>query len=686
MTRRLLVTVLAVALALAGSAAPRAQDAVFRADVDLVVVDVVVRDREGGVVRGLTMDDFEVLENGRPQQIRSFDFEEIAAAPAPLVLQPLLQVGAPAPVGPAATPVAGDAPAPPAGVSAVDLAGRRLVVLLFDLSSMQPEDVDRAGRAAITYVEEQMTAADLVAVASIDTVFTVRSDFTADRERLLEVLAAFRLGSTAGATGAATTAATDELAATTTDLPADALGTEFALFSNDLRLRAIRLLADALAHVEQKKAVLYFSGGLDASGGDNQVELRAAINAAVRANVALYPVDSRGLQAVVPGGDASQSSSGGIAAFSGRGVRQQFDSLFQSQDTINTLATDTGGRAFTDTNDFGEAFAQVIEDTSAYYLLGYASTNDTADGRYRRITVRLKRPDLRVEHREGYYAPLDFAHAGRRDREAQLEAQMDAAVSSTDLPLSVAAGWFRVAPDRFYVPVSVAVPGSAVPVTGNRVSLDVLGRVRDERGQVVGRVRDTVQVPRESTGGLAARQVLYQSAVTLPPGRFSLKVVVRENTTGEMGSFEAPVVVPDLSAAPVKMSSITFGTQLREVDRRDDQSPLRQDGVELLPSLTHVVSRQQRMYFLYEVYDAGLTEAARPELTTSLAFYRGRVKVFETPVLVRTDVDATDRGATRFRIEVDAAGLEPGLYTCQVNVIDEATGRFVFPRLAIYVR
>ena len=124
---------------------------------------------------------------------------------------------------------------------------------------------------------------------------------------------------------------------------------EYDLFNNDARLRAIRTLSDMLGSVEQKKSVLYFSGGMARSGGDNQIELRTATSTAVRANVALYPVDTRGLQAVVPGGDASRPSAGGVAAFSGRGVNQQFDRLFASQETLQTLASDTGGRAFTDT-------------------------------------------------------------------------------------------------------------------------------------------------------------------------------------------------------------------------------------------------------------------------------------------------------------------------------------------------
>ena len=223
--------------------------------------------------------------------------------------------------------------------------------------------------------------------------------------------------------------------------------------------------------------------------------------------------------------------------FSGRGVQQQFAQLSSSQDTLTSLAADTGGRAFTDSNDFGEAFARVQRDMSAYYLLGYSSTNPAKDGRFRRIQVRVKRDGLRVEARAGYYADRDFTHTSRSDRETQLEEQMFAAVSATDLPVLVTGGWFRLAADKYYVPVALAVPGSAVPVANDKdpVSIDVLGLVRDERNFPVGRFRETLKLPPGTGKTLAGKQVLYQSGVTLPPGRFSVKVVVRENTTGTVG-------------------------------------------------------------------------------------------------------------------------------------------------------
>jgi hypothetical protein len=152
-----------------------------------------------------------------------------------------------------------------------------------------------------------------------------------------------------------------------------------------------------------------------------------------------------------------------------------------------------------------------------------------------------------------------------------------------------------------------------------------------------------------------------------------------------MGSFETAIVVPELKQQPVKTSSVILGTQLQSAAARKTTSPLIREGVELVPNLTHIVGHDQKIYFYYEVYDPA-AEDGRARLRTSLAFYRGKVKVFETAPVERTAVDAADRHAAIFQFEIPADSFKFGLYTCQVNIIDEIAGRFAFPRLELYVR
>jgi VWFA-related protein len=694
-----LAAVLFTALAPAiGAQGPPAQPrTVFRANTQLVSVDVIVRDGSGAIVRGLTAADFEVLEDGKPQEIRSFSFEEIsdhpkgvesaellAGAQAQMTLDSKAKTTAPA-ASAAPAPAPDDAPARP--MTSQELAGRRLIVLLFDIASMQPEDVQRAVDSATKYVDTAMTPADMVAVATISTRLDVLSDFSADRTKVAAALG--KLGYTEGTATpppTASTAATDEQAAADDTSSQDTA--DMDVFNNDVRLRALKALAETLSGIEQKKAILYFSAGMQRSGEDNQVELRSAINAAVRAHVSIYSVDTRGLQAVVPGGDATRASGRGTALFSGRGVSQQFSQLSASQDTLGALSADTGGRAFMDSNDFAPAFERVQRDMSAYYLLGYSTANANKDGRFRTIRVRVKKPNTKVEARGGYFADRDFQHTARTDRETQLQEQMFSAVSATDLPLLVNAGYYRMSADRYYVPLALAVPGSAIPVPAekdkDKLVLDVLGVVSDEQGRPVGRIRQTLNLPAGSTGTLTSRQVLYQSAVTLPPGRFSVKVVVRENTSGLMGSFEAPVIVPELKQAPLKVSSVLLSSQLQTAKDTKD-NPLIRNGEQLVPNLTHIIGKDQKMFFYYEVYDPVSAENL-PAVRTSLAFYRGKVKVFETPVVERAQIDDPSRKAAVFQLEVPAGSLPPGFYTCQINIIDSIAGKFAFPRLVFLIR
>lgn len=688
----------AVVVAVPSAQSGQTKKPVFRLNTQIVSVDVIVRDGSGAIVRGLKADDFEVTEDGKPQEIRSFSFQEIKDKLTNAVETVDMLAGAKeklaeemrsAPTAGSSTKAAPEDETPKP-MSSEALAGRRLIVLLFDIASMQPEDVQRAVDSATKFVDKQMTAADLVAVATISTQLDIMSDFSSDKTKVGGALA--KLGykeGTATPPPTADTVATDEQQSQDDTSSQDT--TDMDMFNNDVRLRALKALAESMSSIEQTKSIMYFSAGMQRSGEDNQVELRSAINAAVRAHVKIYPVDARGLQAVVPGGDATRQSGRGAGLFSGANVRGQFQQLNASQDTLGSLASDTGGRAFLDSNDFAPAFDKVQRDMSAYYLIGYATANLNKDGRFRTIKVRVKNSEYKsakVEARGGYYADRDFQHTAKADRETEMQDQLFSAVSATDIPVLVSASFFRLAADRYFVPIDVAVPGSAIPTPPekdkDKLVLDFMGMVRDERGFPVGRLRQTMQLPAGSVGTVGSKQILYQSPVFLPPGHYSVKVVVRENVSGLMGSFEAPVVVPELKTAPLKVSSVLLSTQEAPAKETKD-NPLVRNGEQLIPNVTHIVGKDQKMLFYYEVYDPAAAENA-PDVRSSLAFYKGRVKVFETPVIARAQIDDPSRKAAVFQLEVASGSLPPGLYTCQVNIIDSVAGKFAFPRLMFLLR
>jgi VWFA-related protein len=666
---------LLAALTLPASAQDPRPAPTFQAAVSLVRVTVTVRDKSGALVRGLKREDFSLTEDDKPQSIEAFDFEELPTEHAP-------EPEAPEPAAPLLGGAPGaTAPAAPAQSPATDLTGQRLVVLLFDSNGMEPEQLERSVTSARAYVETRMTASDRVAVASIGSGLQVLQVFTADRAALKRALDRVYGSDAPDAIVDATSDAASDADAFAPDT------SELDLFNIDRRLRAIEDLSKALAPVIQKKSVIYFSSGMSGVGADNQVELRAAIDRAVKANLSVYPVDARGLEAMVPGGDARQASVSGSDVFSGRAQNQKLDQQLASQDTLASLASDTGGRTTLDTNDVAGVYDRVVQDSAAYYVLGYSSTNPARDGRFRRVRIRVKGPDLKVEHRSGYYAESDFRHAGRGDRERQLQDQLLADLSSTDFPVWVQSSFFRTSGSRFYVPLSVAVPGSSLPPSRpgdqGQATLDLIGIVRDEARRSVARLRDTLTV---SGADVARKSVQYRTGFTLPPGRYRLKVVVRENQGGSFGSFETALEVPDLRTNTVKVSSVVFGTQLADALRSDPPSPLARGGSELVQSVTHVVSTGQTLYFYYEVYDPARAPSGEVRVLSNLTFLRANVRRYETPLVEAKRLTASERNAAVFQLSVPAGSLAPGLYVCQVNVIDDVAGAFTFPRLALLVR
>jgi VWFA-related protein len=660
-------------------------------NANIVLNNVVVRDKKTGeVVKGLKASDFTIIEDKKPQRIVSFDYQNVDAA---AILNEKTTTTGKASIA--------DMLERNFAASPAQLKDHRLIVIFFDLSSMQDEDIDRAVDAANDYVNKQMAPADLVALVSMSTGLSMDQDFTSDKAALLRGLAKYN-GSDETGFANGSTGSTDGTSDDTSSFSAD--DTEYNSLNTDRELLAIRAISKSLERVDQRKSMLYFSGGLTRNGVENQASLRAATNEAAKANLAIYSVDARGLQALPPVGDASKGSLRGNSAYSGKAATTQLSANFASQETLSTLSTDTGGKAFFDSNDFGPAFQQVQHDTEAYYILGFHSTNQARDGSYRHLTIKVNRSDVKIDYRPGYYAPADFQHQKTEDRELALTEQMRSALPATDIAVYLQALYFRQRENQYFVPVSLLVPGSQIPfVKGgdrDKASLDIMGQVRDAQGIVVGNARETVKLALDEAQQVKRKNIQYSTGFTLAPGRYHLKFVVRENQSGNMGSFETDIQVPDLKKSPLKMSSVVLASQRTPNTAKNSPDPLIRDGLEWVPNIPHVFRQDQHLYFLYEVYDPtkqkGTPEpAAAPGLTrrdsgpvhvlTSIEFLSGGVKVYETP-LVTTDVlnDAT-RGAIAYQFDVPLIQLKPGNYICQVNVIDDAGGSFSFPRMALRV-
>lgn len=678
----------------------------LRVSSELVLVNVVARDKQGKPVTDLKIGDFTLLEDGKPQTISSFDFENLDTVPLAST------------EGPAQTTVEGKPVAPPKPIltrkdAEEALNNKRVIVLFFDITSMNPDETSRAVDAAKKYVQNKMTSADMIAIVSLASNLRLDQDFTNDRARLLRVLNRYTFSEGQGMDNGSTGDA-DGIEETGNAFTPDE--TEYNQFNTDRKLQALQSVCQVLSHFNQKKSLIYFSSGMTQTGIENEAALRAAINSAVKSNVAIYTLDARGLEAQPPGGSAVTASLRGQAMYSGNAIQSALDSNFASQETLTTLSADTGGKSFLDSNDLGLVFDRVQRDTSAYYVLGYRSNNPHRDGRFRRIQVKVNRAGLNLEFRKGYYAPKDFQHFNSEDKEQQMQDELSSELPNTDVALYMAASYFRLDDRRFYVPVSLVVPGSQIPFTQggdkDKASLDIIGAVIDELKRPVSSVRETVKLSLDASQQVRRKNVQYSTGFILTAGKYHFKFVVRENQTGRLGSFETEYTIPDIKKAPLKMSSVVLASQRRPSNKKT-QNPLVRDGNELIPNIAHVFTADQHLYFFYEVYDPVHERSSEPasadvpgqgnpsaepakaktnegknsiHLLTSIQFFQGKVKTYETPLVEARQLNAPERKAAVFQFDVPLAQLKPGLYTCQVNVIDDAGGTFSFPRLPILVR
>jgi hypothetical protein len=391
-----------------------------------------------------------------------------------------------------------------------------------------------------------------------------------------------------------------------------------------------------------------------------------------------------------------------------------------TQETLSTLAADTGGKAFFDSNDFGGVFAQVQKDTSAYYVLGFTSNNPLKDGKFRRLRVQVNRPDIKLDFRSGYYAGRDFEHLNRADREEQIQDELASELPQTDVAVYAGAAYFRQDDSHYYLAVSLVIPGSQIPFTQakdkDNATIDIIGEVRLDGKFRVGQLRDTVKLALDSSQQVRRKNVQYNTGFVLSPGSYHLKFVVRENQSGRMGSFETDVQIPDLRKTPLRMSSVVLSSQrVPASGKKSGLRPLVQDQTELVPNITHVFTQDQHLYLQYEVYDAAkgkniapataVAGSSSPNATTpapaspppqksrdsvrvltSIEFLQSNVKVYESKPIVATEVSAPDRKAVIFQIDLPLQSLKPGFYVCQVNVVDDVAGNFAFPRWPILVK
>src|ERR1700683_4763355 len=594
----------------------------FTAKSQLVVETVVVEDKQGKFIEGLTVKDFAVTEDGAPQKITFCEHQDLAANASPLPVRAPGSEEIQIYKRLARTQVSPETP------DSERYKNLRLLALYFDMSAMRPADQLRALSAAEQFLRTQMTTVDLVSIlryqgGAVD----ILQDFTADRNKLLSILQTLVVGE---GQGSAETIDDASSADTRTAFGQD--DSEFNVFNTDRQLSALQTAAKMLGQLNEKKSLIYFASGLRLNGVDNQAQLHATIDAAIRAGVTLWMVDARGLVAESPLGNAEQGSPGNEGMYSGAAAQAVSDQFQQSQDTMYSLAAGTRGKTLFDNNDLSQGIVQAQRSISDYYLLAYYTTNAAQNGRFRKVTIELNpAQDASLDYRHGYYANKEFSRFTAADKERQLEDALMLADPVTDLTIAMEINYFRLNRAEYFVPIIVKIPGRELSLAkrfgAEHTLIDFVSEIKDETtGITATNLRDFVNVKLSdaTAAELAHSPVEYDTGFTLFPGRYSIKFLARDDETGRIGTYQGSFVIPNLNKVTktIPISSVVLSGQRVDVEdaiynathgkqeaKNLATNPLVQNDHKLIPSVTHVFSTQRELYVYLQAYAGSLSNS-----------------------------------------------------------------------------
>ncbi len=525
----------------------------FRVEVNYVEVDAVVTDSQGMPITNLTKNDFEIFEDGKKQDVSTFSLVNI-------------------PIERAERPLFASAPVEADVQSNEHVEGRIYLIVLDDVHT----DLTRTPRvkaAATRFIETNFGTNDLAAVA-----YTGRAgdgqDFTNNPRLLIASINKFngrklRSGTLNRIEGARVNPGTGALE------PGDDIDQMDRAFRARSMANSIRKLSEFMAGVRgRRKTMILIGEGVDvdiyqavgqlgSTASSVLLDTHDAIAAATRGNVAIYAIDPRGL--------ANAESdlievSGTVGDADSRAIANE---MRLSQDSLRVLADATGGFAAVNRNDLNGAFDRIVTENSTYYMLGFYSTNDRRNGRYRKLEVRVNRPGSRVRSRAGYYEARGRA-PNQPAASASPTAIAPAVTDALNSPLPVSGVPMKV----FAAPFKGTAPNAAVAlaleidvrtldfVEGNGTfneQVEIAYTAVNNQGKVFPGERQTatLTLKPDTYERAKARGFRVLSQASLPPGRYQVRVAAG-NKTGKAGSVVYDLEVPDFTKEPLMMSGVAM--------------------------------------------------------------------------------------------------------------------------------
>lgn len=654
--------------------APQQPPLTFRAEVNYVEVDARVLDAQGRFVGDLKPEDFDVLEDGRPQKVSAFSLVNI-------------------PLERAQRPLFASRPIEPDVRNNLQAADGRIYLLVLDDLHTTPLRSQRTKAAARQFIERYVGANDLAAVVHTGGRSDANQDFTNNQRLLLSAIDKFMGRKLRSATLNKIDDYNRRAGTGLESDPAQDLDDKERGFQARAALDTMRNLAQYLGNVRgRRKAIVMFSEGIDyniydimsannTGATEASVVLDATrdmIAAATRANVAIYGVDPRGLGAAFDNLADVQSFPDDTTL--GLNASSLYNEVRLAQDSLRTMSDETGGFAVVNRNDFDTAFQRIVDDNSSYYMLGYYSTNDRRDGRFRKIEVRLKnRSGLVVRARKGYVAPRGRAPetkaAAKDGPSIELKEALESPLPLPGLPLAVTASVFKGPAPKGSVVISAFIHGRALPLTEEKGlfknDLEVLSIATDDKGKTFSTDRNTVNLNMrpETANRVKATGFRVIQSLDLAPGRYLLRVAVREGNTRQAGMVTYDLEVPEFTRAPLTMSDLALTSALsgtaptiRPKDPLEKLLPGPLTTYREFPAIDELA-------LFTEVYD-NIKPSHKTDIVATVKAEGGQT-VFEAREEHDSSELAGSSGGYGFQARVPLNKLTPGLYVLRV----EATAR-----------
>jgi VWFA-related protein len=632
----------------------------FKVEVNYVEIDAIVTDASGSLVQGLTKDDFQLLENGKPQTLSVFSQVDIPVerADAPLF--------APSPIE------------PDVRSNRREFDGRVFVLVLDDLQTHFSRSA-RVKAAATQFIERHMGANDLAAVVTTGGAKGGTQEFTTSRRMLLQAVDKFM--------GQKNRSATLEKIEELSRRPPGITGPAVDPFEAERAFKArnslgtLKGLAEYMAGIRgRRKAVVMFSEGVDydlSNPIENQYatdiydEARTAIAAASRANVSFYTVDPRGL-----GGLDEAIEIQALPGENTLGLTSMMDEVRNAQDSLRVLAEQTGGFAVINQNDYRNAFSKIITENSTYYVLGYYSSDTRRDGQFRPVSVRVNKPGLEVRARKGYTAsrgrlPAESKTAAAAETSRELRDALASPIPVTGLGLTAFAAPFRGG-NKASVSIALEIEGRRFrfeekdgqvsnEVEVSMVAFDAGGTSRDGG-------RDKVILnPRPQTRDLIMKNgVRVLRRLELSPGRYQIRIGAREKGTGALGSVMLDLDVPDFGKEPLSMSGIALTAPSASYVPTAKADDLFKNVLPAAPTAIREFPRADTLAIFTEIYDNQTRAPHRVAIKTTVIADDGRI-VFTASDERRSEELGAKGGGYGYTAEIPLQAIPPGRYVLRVE-------------------